>query len=348
VNIALTKLEALHAVSLGMRRAPEILKIAIYKDSKVPSYEHSGYSLLKAFADFGVKVRFEFTGPADFVYGPMSWIHKNHSVDGGLIGPDTVVFTMHETTRWAQSWIKCLNQAQSVIFPSMWNAMCATASGLERVVHICPLGYDDSMVRGLPYTSNGKFIFGTVANYYTGAERKGLQELLHAYERLEGDEHQLWIRCPDVADRPATKDSRVVWCEDKLSRENYLHWCQQIHVGVFANKSEGFGMPQLEFAAQAKPVIHCHYGSVSEFLPRFHELDISGTLAQCSGKYEGQGIWFQPDVTSILKAMRFCLANKAAMLPLGLIFRNHVKYLSWSNAQQTLMSILAVEKKLEL
>jgi glycosyltransferase involved in cell wall biosynthesis len=171
-----------------------------------------------------------------------------------------------------------------------------------------------------------------------------LEELLIAFSHFKQPNARLQIRCPEVPGRPEISDSRVSYLSEFVSQREYFDWIQEVHCGIFPFKAEGFGLPELDFAACGKPVIYTGFSSPCEFLPHFKELMIAGDFKPSSGKFEGLGSWVRPSVDSIVKCLEIAFSTGQSLSNVGLAFREQVRYLTWENTATNLQRIFKSER----
>lgn len=97
-------------------------------------------------------------------------------------GKRTVYFTMWEASRLPSQWVEWLNEAECIIVPCQWNAVCFSASGVERPIRVIPLGVKSDIFRFREMTMEGPCVFGTAGRMNGGGERKGLNEAIELFQ----------------------------------------------------------------------------------------------------------------------------------------------------------------------
>jgi hypothetical protein len=124
-----TKTEALTTVRKNMKEVPNVIKVAVYNESKVYSYNYSGARIVEKLSDV---VNLEVVNPEDanFLYGPLQWL-ENVTLHSNLEYEDIVAFTMNETTRMSRTQLLALHGLRAVIVPSLWCASCFSAQGID-------------------------------------------------------------------------------------------------------------------------------------------------------------------------------------------------------------------------
>jgi hypothetical protein len=89
-------------------------------------------------------------------------------------------FTMHETDRLPEDWVRQANQMDEIWTPTHWGAEVFRASGVTRPIYTIPLGVDPNYFHPdiVGRKPTNRFVFLSVFDWI---ERKGPDVLLRAY-----------------------------------------------------------------------------------------------------------------------------------------------------------------------
>lgn len=243
--------------------------------------------------------------PIGVVYGQADAFRRNR-------GRYKVGFTMLEVDGFPADWVEQANRMDEVWVPSAFNRQGFLDSGLERPVHVVPLGVDtDRFHPGIRTVRNpdGDFVF--LASFEWG-ERKEPWLLLRAFNQTfrQGDPVRLVCKVnnSDPSVRLRAEIARLGLREDG-GRISYLFNLEFPHYELAAlyraadcflavSRGEGWDMPLMEAMACGLPSIATDWGAHQEFVHAgiSYPLRVAGTVpavAKCP-YYEGFR-WAEPD-----------------------------------------------------
>ncbi len=252
------------------------------------------------------------------VYAPADRFSKNS-------GSYRIGFTMLEVDRLPPMWVEQSNAMDEVWTPTTWGADVMRASGVERPIHVVPLGADTTVFQPLsaPRTHlEDRTVFLSVFEW---GERKGWDILLRAYRAAFKPSDLvlllLKIDCRAPAANPVRAMAHLLPDPSPpvaLVYNQPLSTAQlvELHAGadcfVLPTHGEGWGMPVLEAMACGVPAITTAWSGATAFLTadNGYPLPISG-LVPASGDhpYYRNAHWAAPDEAALVELLRDVAAN---------------------------------------
>lgn len=226
-------------------------------------------------------------------------------------GPRVAV-TMFESTKLPQGWADVLNNVDAVIVPSTFCADVFRASGVNRPIHVVPLGVGDSY-RYQPRTSGRPLTFLT---FLDRGERKGGILALQAFLRAFGNDmdYKLIIkgRTPKVGFEMSNPNIELI-LEDMSEADLYALYCR-CDVLINPHKGEGFGLIPREFAASGGLAMTTAWSGTTDALEMWgYPLPYALETAHWRGNktLEGQelGEWSALNADSVASELR-AVANR--------------------------------------
>ena len=254
------------------------------------------------------------------VYGQGDMFHAN-------FGAYKVGFTMLETDRIPADWVRQGNQMDEVWVPSEFNAETFRASGINKPIHVIPLGVDpDYFNPGIarrPLT--GVYTFLSVFEW---GERKAPELLLRAFnEEFRADERVILLAKVinvdpgvDVEREIANLGLDPAGGRVHLSLNQFVPTYQlgvlyrSADCLVLTTRGEGWGMPVIEAMACGVPVIatdwgaHCDYMTADNAYP-LPVKQLVPAVAKCP--YYTGFRWADPSYPDLRRLMRHVFENQA-------------------------------------
>lgn len=222
-----------------------------------------------------------------------------HLIHGG-----EVVMTMWESTRINPETCDALNKAGHLILPTTWGATSFNASGVDTPISIVPLGVDTRIYKAKPFPKGKKFIFGAAGRVAHGGIRKGIEEVIAAFQKAfaaNDKDVELWIKCFDDCPIAVPTDDRI-----KLHRrflQDLAGWYGDLHCFVTASRGEGWGLQPHQAMACARPVIAPRFSGLTAFFDDSVGWPVDFELKPAGGYYEGKGIWAEVNVNDLAEKM---------------------------------------------
>lgn len=255
-------------------------------------------------------------------------------------GRKTIYFTMWESDELPGVLVNNLNKADVVIVPCEWNRTCFEKSGVTQPIFIVPLGFDPSIFRYSVPPKGAVTIFSAAGRTAHGRDRKGLDGVIRAFLAAFPYEEnvRLRVKCHQDCQLPDIKDPRIEVTRKHLADLEVAKWLSESHCFVSAATGEGWGLWQLQAAAQGRPVIASTYGGLGEFLGDNNSYPVKYREAECSEHWCGK--WAIPDLESVIHQMRRVHSNREEAIAIGQTAERSVRRFTWDRSCGQLHEIL--------
>ncbi len=257
-------------------------------------------------------------------------------------GKKTAYFTMNESSRLKPESVAFLSLADVVIVPCRWNEQSFLMSGVTVPIRCVPLGIDPDVfyLRGFPATD--KTIFGAAGRMAHGGVRKGLNEVIAAFQKAfpTSEEVELWVKCYPDCPIHRVNDPRIKITAAHLSDFELANWFAGLTCFVSAARGEGWGLMQHQAMATGRPLVSVNYGGVSEFFNGSCGWELDYDLAPAKFAYEGQGVWAEARETSLIRTMQSVVRHPVEQGLRGLAANKMVERLTWENSNRKLIAVL--------
>jgi glycosyltransferase involved in cell wall biosynthesis len=261
-------------------------------------------------------------------------------------------------------WVEHMrDRVDEIWVPSSWVRECYVLSGIpSEKVHVIPNGvnlnrFSPGNTR-YPLKTKKKFKFLFVGGTI---HRKGIDLVLDAYCKVfsrndnvclvikgqpggtyqgtELDEFLLDIRTRF----PSAPD--IEYITEPLTEDQVIALYRTCQVLVLPYRGEGFGLPIAEAMACGLPVIVTAEGAAADFVrEEFAFLIPSQRRSTDVGSFKASapGFWLEePDVDSIVKAMRSAVTNSSRLTEMGRLARQYAEaHLDWNIAISQVMARL--------
>lgn len=236
-------------------------------------------------------------------------------------------YTMLEVDGFPAEWVRQANRMDEVWVPSAFNRDGFLRSGLERPVHVIPLGVDTSYFHpGVAAWPNpaGEFVF---LSLFEWGERKEPWLLLKTFNEVFSAREPVRLLCKIMNRDPQLKlkeEIRRLRLRESGGRISYLFNLEFEHYQlgslyrsadcfVTASRGEGWDMPLMEAMACGLPAIATDWGAHQEFVHAgiAYPLQVRGTVparAKCP-YYEGFS-WADPDPDHLRHLLREVYENQ--------------------------------------
>lgn len=194
-------------------------------------------------------------------------------------GSYKIGYTMLEVSGLPREWVRRANMMDEVWTPSSFNADTFRASGVERPVHVMPLGvnpaYFNPGIEGYPVSGVYTFL-----SAFEWGERKAPEVLLRAFnDEFRSDEPAVLVckvynqdasvNVPRQVDRLGLKGrgGRVVFSINEVVPAHQLGALyRSADCFVLPSRGEGWGLPVLEAMACGLPVITTAWSAQTDFI----------------------------------------------------------------------------------
>jgi len=235
-------------------------------------------------------------------------------------------YTMLEVDGLPREWVRRANMMDEVWTPSSFNANTFRTSGVERPIHVMPLGVNPAYFNPHinSYPVHGVFTF---LSAFEWGERKAPEVLLRAFnDEFRSDEqavlvckvynHDALVNIPREVGQLGVREEggRIVFSINEMIPAHQLGALyRSADCFVLPSRGEGWGLPLLEAMACGLPVIATAYGAQMDFINDeiAYPLGIEGIVpaeAKCP-YYQGFN-WAEPSYEQLRTLMRHVYDNR--------------------------------------
>jgi glycosyltransferase involved in cell wall biosynthesis len=273
-----------------------------------------------------------------------------------------------ETSRLDKYWVECCNKFDAIFVESQWLVGVFKDSGVRVPIYCVPNTVDVET-----FTPKEKPNLDKVYSFYSiqqWTERKNGLGLLKSYFNAFTKDDQVRLVLKTYMTRVEVNMSQqekiksdigelkkalnldrdyppVYLITDKLTTEAMVKMHEECDCYVLLDRGEGLGLPYMDAAAAANPVIATNFGGSRQFLNEGNSycVDYQPTYVynmQWSPYYRGDQLWAEPNLVHASALMRKAYENKEAAFELGKQARKDMeeKY-NLTTITQTLLSTIA-------
>lgn len=274
-----------------------------------------------------IKKKFNFDAPSVLLgYG-----NETHR----FYGKRRICYTVWETTKLPDDWVKPLNNVDDVWTVSKHSKQTIERSGVEKDVKIVPEGVDTTIFNNYVeplHRDPGVFIFLFVGKW---EKRKSPDILLKAFaEEFKPEEKvRLAMQCfnpflpnfnPYKAafDMNIGKHAQIVFLPPAPTRTDLARYYKTADVLVSPTRGESWGLPIIESMACGVPVIATNWGGHLDYFNENYGwfIDVEKTEVPEDNMFfkpqEGNE-WAVPSIKSLREKMRYVFDNQGEVKKKG-------------------------------
>lgn len=181
-------------------------------------------------------------------------------------GKPLVIYTMFESTKLPNSWVKFLNKhVDAILVPSEFNVKVFMASGVKKPIKVVPLGIDKDEFSYIPIAKHEGFNLLWQGHNYDPNGRKGAKIAEQAFRELRESKFlpenaKLYLKYRPHESFKIEIDNLeaepgIIHISSTLSREKMAELYSKIDCCVNTSRGEGFGFIPLEQAVIGRPVL---------------------------------------------------------------------------------------------
>jgi len=265
------------------------------------------------------------------------------------VGCKNIGFTMWETSRLPDIWIKACNEMDAIFVPCSWNKKVFEDSGVAAPVYVVQPGVEPEFHSRTAKNKDDEFKFYSVFQWI---ERKNPTGLIRAYlsEFFSHENVSLTIKSYKPS-RPSQVTSSIEDEVVKIKKEmnvpldslpkiklitdtltfdqmNELHASHDCF--VLPHRSEGWGFPHMEAMSYGNPVITTNFSGNTDFMNNENSYLVSASQTPVSNISwyvpwcDGRMWWGEPALNEIAAHMRYVVENKEKARDVGLIGKDWI------------------------
>lgn len=247
-------------------------------------------------------------------------------------------YTVWETDRLPDQWVKICNSMNEIWVPSHWNVEVFRQSGVTTHIEVIP-----HIFHQLPTLSNNKspvtmgvdkdvFVFYSIFQWI---ERKNPIGLLKAYLTEFKPDEKVCLALKTYRLNTSTQEQQLIKTEiarlkqalalpngyppirffgSLLTGEQMAGFHQRGDCFILAHRGEGFGIPLAESMIRGKPTIATNYSGNLDFMNNRNsyliDYQITPVCNMIFPNYDGRMNWAEPSVQHLKELMRFVFENQ--------------------------------------
>jgi len=281
-------------------------------------------------------------------------------------GIPNIGYTVWETTKLPEHWVKICNEMDAIWVPSDWNVEIFKACGVRvpvtKIEHTIDINQFNSSevwsdaTFGLP---QDKFLFYSIFQWNERknpaalikafisefAKKDNVALVLKAYKKDGSAADGTWIREQISAIKSSMHINdapNVILLHKMMSREEILQLHKLGDCLVSPHRSEGWGYSMQEALASGSAVIGTGYSGNMEFMNSNNSYILNSSLTPVSGMdwpiYSGRGMWAEPDIGHLKVLMRHVCENRAEAVERAAVGKSDMARFAWKNVGKTMVN----------
>lgn len=268
----------------------------------------------------------------------INFVRLSPEVAVNFLDPDmiNICSCAWETTKLDDHWVECCNKFDAIFVESEWLVEVFTSSGVTVPIYCVPNMVDTSKYKmktepnlDKPYAfysiqqwierKNGLGLLKSYFNAFSAEDNVIL--ILKTYLARTGVNvnHQEKIKEDiDTLKRSLNLNKNyppVYLVTEKLTTDAIVNMHEQCDCYVLLDRGEGFGLPYMDAAAAANPIIRTDFGGTGEFLNSNNSYGVKCQPTfvcnmEWSNFYRGDQLWAEPNLVHASSLMRYVYDNK--------------------------------------
>jgi glycosyltransferase involved in cell wall biosynthesis len=247
-----------------------------------------------------------------------------------------------ETTKLDPLWVDCCNKFDAIFVESAWSVDVFRNSGVKKPIYLVPNCVDVNRFKPKEQVTKGTYTFYSIQQW---TERKNGIGLLKAYFNAftSADDVRLVLKTY-LTRVEAKQDQRdiikdhieglkkslnlltgyppVYLITEKLTPEALDTMHQECDCYALLDRGEGLGLPYMDAAAAANPIIATDFGGSRQFLNEFNSYPVNYQLTfvdnmTWSPYYRGEQMWAEPNLPHAAELMRYVFDHKDEAFEMG-------------------------------
>lgn len=274
-------------------------------------------------------------------------------------GKRKIGFTMLETDRIPEEWVRQANMMDEVWVPSTFNKKSFITSGVKTDIKVVPLGinekYFNPHIVGKRFSD--KFTFFSVFEW---GERKAPDVLLKAFSDEFSIDENVCLVCKinnfdpsvnihqEIAKLNLSVNSAQIIILNNFLVKGYemAVLYRSVDAFVLPTRGEGWGMPILEAMACGLPVIATNWSAQTDFLNSNNgfPLEVEQLIpAEAKCPYYKGFKWAQPSYEHLRSLLRNLYSNQELSSTIGFEASKFAhEYFTWTNTTKIIKNLINV------
>jgi len=256
-------------------------------------------------------------------------------------GKRTCYITMCESTRLTREAVDFVNMAEIVVVPSQWCATVFSACGVDKPIRVVPMGIDTKVFQPKFVRLQEFTTFGASGRLKHGFARKGLHQVIDAFQKAFPDrgDVRLMLKCFPDDPKINCSDKRVAICREFLAEEKLEEWYDGLSVFI-SLATGGWELMPHQAMACGRPIIAPKYAGTAEYHSEAWGYVVAHVTEPAQEAWKGQGVWAKVDEGDLIRVMREVANHPARAIGLGAQSALVAQQFSWERSNSALHEVL--------
>lgn len=261
-----------------------------------------------------------------------------------------VGFTMWESSRLPDIWVKTCNEMDAIFVPCFWNQEVFVDSGVSVPVHVVQPGIAPGDIPEINNKEGGDcFTFysvfqwserknpeGLVKTYLSEFRGCGSVELvLKTYRHSRHPNNHQFIaqeveKIKTSLNIPAAELPKISFITENVSTKEMSELYKKADCYVSAHRAEGWSLPLMEAMTYGIPVIATGFSGNMDFMNRENSYLVGCGMTPCVNMdwyikwFNGSMWWAEPNLRELAGYMREAYEHRDVAKEIGLAGRQHI------------------------